>query len=599
MLEKLGTLKRTHMCIDTATAKIGDKVTLMGWVNKRRDFGQLVFIVLRDRTGIVQTFVNEADVDKNLYEKVKNLRSEYVVGLTGTVIERTQENINKKMETGEIEIKISSLKVLSKAEIPPFQVADKGVSEELRMRYRYIDLRREEMQKTFILRHKVMNIVREFLTKEGCIEVETPILNKSTPEGARDYLVPSRVNNGAFYALPQSPQMFKQLLMIAGFDRYFQIVKCFRDEDLRADRQPEFTQIDIEMSFVDEEDIMEINERLLKNIFKKALGIELENSIPRMKYKESMERFGVDKPDLRYDMELVNITDTVKNSDFIVFENAIKNGGSVRGINIVGGNGHFSRKKIDKLVDFVKDYKAKGLAWINITDTGENKTTISKFFDNDKIEEIKEKFNAKNGDLILLCADKDKIVFDALGNLRVEVAKILKLPNKNSYKPVWITDFPLFEFDEDDNRYYAMHHPFTHPKDEHIDKLDNDRGNVIAKAYDLVINGYEVGGGSIRISNNEIQEKMFNALGFTKEELEAEFGFFLEAFKYGVPPHGGMAWGFDRLVMILSKIDSIRDVIAFPKTKEASCILTNTPSKVSNQQLKELGLLLDNKEDKK
>ncbi len=592
-------LKRTHMCTEVGVNQVGDEVTLMGWVNKRRDFGQLVFIVLRDKTGIIQSYVNENDGAKELYESVKNLRGEYVVGIKGVVVKRDAQNINKDMKTGEIEIEIKELEVFSEAKVPPFQVADTGVNEELRMKYRYVDLKREKMQNILFTRHKVMTVVREFLTKEGCTEVETPMLTKSTPEGARDYVVPSRVSNGEFYALPQSPQLFKQMLMLSGIDRYFQIVKCFRDEDLRADRQPEFTQIDMEMSFVDEEDVMEVNERLLKKVFKEVLNFEFEDKIQRMTYKDAMETYGVDKPDLRYGMKLVDVTEVVKGSEFVVFENAIKEGGSVRGIKIENGNKHFSRKKIDALVKFVKDYRAKGLAWINITEDGENKTTISKFFDNEKIEEIKKSFDAKNGDLILLCADKNDVVFDALGNLRVEVAKILGLANGEKYKALWITDFPMFEFDEEDNRYYAKHHPFTHPKDDHIEKLENDKENAIAKAYDLVVNGYEVGGGSIRISNEDVQMKMFKALGFTEEEIKEEFGFFVEAFSYGAPPHGGMAWGLDRLIMILTNTESIRDVIAFPKTKDASCLITSAPNKVEKNQLVELGIEITKTEEDK
>ncbi len=592
-------LKRTHMCTEVGINQVGDEVTLMGWVNKRRDFGQLVFIVLRDKTGIIQSYVNENDVTKELYESVKNLRGEYVVGIKGVVVKRDAQNINKDMKTGKIEIEIKELEVFSEAKVGPFQVADTGVNEELRMKYRYVDLKREKMQNILFTRHKVMTVVREFLTKEGCTEVETPMLTKSTPEGARDYVVPSRVSNGEFYALPQSPQLFKQMLMLSGIDRYFQIVKCFRDEDLRADRQPEFTQIDMEMSFVDEEDVMEVNERLLKKVFKEVLNFDFEDKIQRMKYKDAMETYGVDKPDLRYGMKLVDVTEVVKGSEFVVFENAIKEGGSVRGIKIENGNKHFSRKKIDALVKFVKDYRAKGLAWINITEDGENKTTISKFFDNEKIEEIKKSFDAKNGDLILLCADKNDVVFDALGNLRVEVAKILGLANGEEYKALWITDFPMFEFDEEDNRYYAKHHPFTHPKDDHIEKLENDKENAIAKAYDLVVNGYEVGGGSIRISNEDVQMKMFKALGFTEEEIKEEFGFFVEAFSYGAPPHGGMAWGLDRLIMILTNTESIRDVIAFPKTKDASCLITSAPNKVEKDQLVELGIEITKTEEDK
>lgn len=589
-MESLNGLKRTHMCAEVKEHLINETVTVMGWVNKRRDLGQLIFITLRDKTGIVQAFVNENDVTTEFYEKAKSVRGEYVLAITGKVIARTDNNINENMETGKIEIEAKEIKILSTAEVPPFQVADQGVNEELRMKYRYIDLRRPEMQKKFFIRHKIANITRNFLSDNGFTEVETPMLTKSTPEGARDYLVASRLQEGGFYALPQSPQLFKQLLMVSGFDRYFQIVKCFRDEDLRADRQPEFTQIDMEMSFVEQDDVMALNEGLLRKLFKEIRNYDVEENILQMTYKEAMNRFGVDKPDLRYGMELVDITNIVKDSEFVVFENAIKDGGSVRGIKIDNGNTHFTRKKIDALVDFSKDFKGKGLAWINITDEGENKSSISKFFDDEKIEEIKKAFGAKNGDLILISADKNSIVYDVLGNLRVEVARILGLANENEFKILWVTDFPLYEYNEDDGRYYAKHHPFTSPKDEDVDFVESDKENARAKAYDLVINGQEVMGGSIRINNPILQEKMFKALGFTEEEAREQFGFFIDAFKYGAPPHGGVAWGLDRLTMILTNTDSIRDVVAFPKTKEASCLLTNAPSQVDSKQLEELKL---------
>ncbi len=598
-MESLSGLKRTHMCAEVTEKLIGETVTVMGWVNKRRDLGQLIFVTLRDKTGIVQAFVNENEVEAEFYEKVKSVRGEYVLAITGVVIARTEKNINENMLTGKIEIEAKDLKILSTSEVPPFQVADTGVNEELRMRYRYIDLRRPELQKKFFIRHKVSNIIRHYYSENGFTEIETPMLTKSTPEGARDYLVASRLQEGGFYALPQSPQLFKQLLMISGFDRYFQIVKCFRDEDLRADRQPEFTQIDMEMSFVDAEEVMEMNEGLLRRVFKEVLDYDIEENIIKMPYKEAMERFGVDKPDLRYGMELTNITDIVKGSEFVVFENAINSGGSVRGIKIENGNKHFSRKKIDSLVEYSKDFKGKGLAWINITEDGENKSTIGKFFDDDKIEEIKSAFNAKNGDLILISADKDNIVFDVLGNLRVEVARILGLVKEDEYKILWVTDFPLFEYDEEDGRFYAKHHPFTAPKDEDLNIIDTDKENARAKAYDLVINGQEVMGGSIRIYNPNVQEKMFKALGFTEEEANEQFGFFIEAFKYGAPPHGGVAWGLDRLIMILTGTDSIRDVVAFPKTKEASCLLTNAPSQVDVKQLLELHLNVIREDGKK
>ncbi len=594
MSESMLGMKRTHYCADVNEEFIGQEVTVMGWVNHNRNFGPFLFITLRDRTGIVQAYFNQEE-NKELFDKASALRGEFVVGISGKVIARTEKNINPALKTGKIEIQVNSLKILSEAEIPPFTPSDVGVKDDLRLKYRYIDLRRAELQKNFFVRHKMAQVVRSFLDKEGYIEVETPVLTKSTPEGARDYLVPSRIYPGNFYALPQSPQLFKQLLMISGFDRYFQITKCFRDEDLRADRQPEFTQIDTELSFVDQDDILEINERLYKEIFKKMLDVEIELPIQRMPYIEAMTRYGIDKPDIRFGMELVNITGIVKNSEFGVFENVINAGGSVQGI-CVKGAASMPRKQIDSLVEFVKDYGAKGLAWINVLEN-EIKTTLSKFFDENRLNEILKAFGAEAGDLVLICADKTETVWDSLGNLRNEIAKRLNLYNPNEYKLLWVTEFPLFEWSEEDNRFYAKHHPFTSPMDEDIDLMDSDPINVRAKAYDLVINGYELGSGSIRIHQREVQEKIFKILGFTPEEINEKFGFIIEAFKYGAPPHGGIAFGFDRLTMIITGCNNIRDVVAFPKVKDASCPMTDTPSSVDEKQLLELGISVCKKEN--
>ncbi|MDR2938770.1 MAG: aspartate--tRNA ligase [Clostridiales bacterium] len=595
MGESMQGLKRTHYCAEVNENNIGQEVVVMGWVSHNRNFGPFLFVTIRDRTGIVQTYFNQEE-NKLLFDKASSTRGEFVVAVRGEVIARTEKNINPNLKTGKIEIRAEELRILSESEVPPFTPSDTGVKDDLRLKYRYIDLRRPELQKNLFLRHKAAQVVRKFFDSEGYIEVETPVLAKSTPEGARDYLVPSRVHPGTFYALPQSPQSFKQLLMVSGFDRYFQITKCFRDEDLRADRQPEFTQIDTELAFVGQEDIFEINERLCKAVFKETLDIDLELPFQRMPYDEAMERFGVDKPDLRFAMELVNITDLVKGSTFGVFENAINAGGSVRGI-CAQGAAAMSRKQIDSLVEFVKGYRAKGLAWINVLEN-ENKTSLSKFFDASAIQNIVNAFGAKAGDLILICADKTEVVFDALGNLRNEVAKRLNLYNPNDFKFIWVTEFPLFEWSEEDNRLYAKHHPFTSPFDEDVELMDTDPMKVRAKAYDLVLNGYEIAGGSIRIHQREVQEKMFKALGFSLEEARGQFGFLLNAFKYGAPPHGGIAYGFDRLVMILAGSSNIRDVIAFPKVKDASDPLTDAPSAVSGKQLEELGLSLIQSQEK-
>jgi len=592
MAESMQGMKRTHMCAEVTEKFAGQRVTVMGWVNKRRNLGQLIFISLRDRSGLVQGVVDENSAEAEVFSKVSHVRGEFVVAFSGEVILRTPGNINEDMETGKIEIAIDEFRILSEAEVPPFQVADKGVKEDLRLKHRYIDLRRPELQKNFILRHNVCKSVRDYLSSLGFLEVETPILTKSTPEGARDYLVPSRVYPGNFYALPQSPQQFKQMLMISGFDKYFQIVKCFRDEDLRADRQPEFTQIDIEMSFVDEEDVIAMNEGLVTTVFKDVGGVEIQMPLPRITFKEAMERYGSDKPDTRFGIELKDITDLVSDMDFAVFKEAVVAGGSVRAIN-ANGCAKYSRKQIDSLVDFVKTYKAKGLVWISISENGDIKSSAGKFFTDEKMNEVIAAVEGKPGDLLLICAGANEVVFDSLGALRCEVAKREELTKDDDYKLLWVTDFPLLEWSEEDDRFYARHHPFTSPKEEDMDKLDSAPGEARAKAYDLVANGYELAGGSIRIYQNEMQSKMFEMLGFTKESAQERFGYFLEAFKYGTPPHGGIAWGLDRLIMLLAGVNAIRDVIAFPKVKDASCPLTDSPGEVEDSQLKELGLSVE------
>lgn len=597
MSEFMTGLKRSCYCGEVSEAMIGKEVTLMGWVSRRRVFSHFSFILLRDRSGIVQIVVDGDNSPEEIINKDKEIRSEYVLAVKGIVQARTEENINEKMATGRVEVAVTELRILSESETPPFQVEERvDVSTELRLKYRYLDLRRPNVAKNIILRHKAAQLVRKFLTDEGFIEIETPMLGKSTPEGARDYLVPSRVHPGSFYGLPQSPQLYKQLLMVSGFDRYFQIAKCFRDEDLRADRQPEFTQIDMELSFVDEEDIMDINERLIKYVFKELKGIDVPTPFQRMPWIEAMERFGSDKPDVRFGMELKNITDIVNGSDFGVFQNAIDAGGSVRGIN-AEGLCSLPRKQLDKLVDLAKTYGAKGLAWIIVNEDG-YKSTISKFFDDSKLAEIAACFEAKPGDLILICADKNKVVFDALGALRLDCAKRLDLLKDDEYRFLWVTEFPMLEYSEEEQRYVAVHHPFTAPMDEDLQYLDSDPGRVRAKAYDMVLNGCELGGGSIRIHQQDIQNEMFKLLGFTKEDAQDRFGFLLDAFKYGAPPHGGLAFGFDRLIMLMTGAESIRDVIAFPKVKDASCLLTNAPDVVDQKQLDELGIaVVENKEE--
>ncbi len=589
MAEDMRGLKRTHRCGELSAAEIGETVTLMGWVQKVRNKGSLIFVDMRDRSGIIQVVFDEAKVDVALLEKAAKLRSEFVIAVVGTVQKRAGA-VNENLATGEIEIIPDELRILAESETPPFPIEENSkTKEEVRLKYRYLDLRRPDLQRNLMLRSQVAAVTRQFLTEEGFLEIETPDLIGSTPEGARDYLVPSRVHQGHFYALPQSPQLFKQLLMCAGYDRYFQLAKCFRDEDLRADRQPEFTQIDMELSFVDVDDVIDVNERLLQRLFKEVLDVDVQIPIERITWQESMDRFGTDRPDMRFGMELQDVTEVVKDCGFAVFQNAIAEGGSVRGIN-VKGEGGMSRKKIDKLVELAKDSGAKGLAYLAIQDDGEIKSSFSKFMTEEEIQALIQAMDGENGDLLLFAADKDQVVWDVLSNLRLELAKQLDLLDKNEYRFVWITEFPLLEWSDEENRYMAMHHPFTMPMEEDWGMIDTDPGAVRAKAYDIVLNGNEIGGGSVRISDPEIQTKMFEVLGFTPEQAQEQFGFLLTAFKYGVPPHAGLAYGLDRLVMLMAKADSIRDVIAFPKIKDASDPMTEAPTKVSQKQLDELGL---------
>ena len=592
MAESMKGLKRTHRCAEVTKAEIGSTVTLMGWVQKSRNKGGIVFVDLRDRSGIMQIIFENGDIDAEEFEKAGKLRSEFVIAVTGHV-EARSGSVNENLATGEIEIRANSLRVLSESETPPFPIEENSKTrEEVRLKYRYLDLRRPDLQKNLILRSKVAVLVRQFLADEGFLEIETPILNKSTPEGARDYLVPSRIHPGSFYALPQSPQIFKQLLMCSGYDRYFQIAKCFRDEDLRADRQPEFTQIDMELSFVDVDDVIDVNERMLAHLFKEVLGVEVQLPIQRMTWKEAMNRFGSDKPDLRFGMELTDVSDVVKDCEFVVFKSALEMGGSVRGIN-AKGQGSMPRKKIDKLVEFAKGYGAKGLAYIAIHEDGTLKSSFSKFMKEEEMKALVEKMQGEAGDLLLFAADKTKLVWDILGALRLEMARQMDLLDKNEYRFVWITEFPLLEWSEEENRFTAMHHPFTMPMEEDLHLIDSDPGAVRAKAYDIVLNGNEIGGGSVRIHQNDIQEKMFEVLGFTREQAYNQFGFLLNAFKYGVPPHAGLAYGLDRMVMLMAKEDSIREVIAFPKVKDASCLMSESPNVVDEKQLKELCIKVD------
>lgn len=596
MAESMKGMKRTHRCSEVSTANIGETVTLMGWVQKNRNKGGIIFVDLRDRSGIMQLIFENGSISEEGFAKAAKIRSEYVIAVTG-VVEARSGAVNPNLKTGEIELRVNDLRILSESDTPPFPIEENSKTrEEVRLKYRYLDLRRPDLQKNLMLRSQVANMIRQFMMGEGFLEIETPTLCKSTPEGARDYLVPSRVHPGSFYALPQSPQLFKQLLMCSGYDRYIQIARCYRDEDLRADRQPEFTQVDMELSFVDVDDVIDVNERLLAYLFKQVLDVEIQLPIQRMTWKEAMNRYGSDKPDLRFGMELVDVSDLVKNSEFVVFKNALEAGGSVRGIN-AKGQGGMPRKKIDKLVEFVKGYGAKGLAYIAIQEDGSVKSSFSKFMTEEECAALKQAMQAENGDLLLFAADKTKLVLDILGALRLELARQMELLDNSEYRFVWITEFPLLEWSEEENRFMAMHHPFTMPMEEDLCYLDSDPGAVRAKAYDIVLNGNEIGGGSVRIHQNDIQEKMFETLGFTKEQAHEQFGFLLDAFRYGVPPHAGLAYGLDRLVMLMAKQDNIRDVIAFPKVKDASCLMTEAPSVVDIKQLDELGIAVVDSED--
>ena len=589
MAESMQGLKRTHRCGELSAVNVGETVTIMGWVQKNRNKGGLVFTDIRDRSGIIQVVCEEGKTDAAIIEKAASLRSEYVVAIVGKV-ERRSGAVNDKITTGEIEVVPSELRILSEAQTPPFPIEENSkTKEEIRLKYRYLDLRRPDLQRNLKMKSQVMTLTRQFFSEEGFLEVETPMLGKTTPEGARDYLVPSRIHPGSFYGLPQSPQLYKQLLMCSGVDRYIQIARCFRDEDLRADRQPEFTQIDMELSFVDVDDVIEVNEKYLKKLFKEVLDVDVQLPIQRMTWQEAMDRFGSDKPDLRFGMELVNVSEVVKDCGFGVFTGALENGGSVRGIN-AKGQGSMPRKKIDKLTAFVKDYGAKGLAYVAIQEDGTVKSSFAKFMTDGQMQALISAMNGEAGDLLLFAADKNKVVWDSLGALRVELAKQLELLDKNEYRFVWITEFPLLEWSEEQNRFVAMHHPFTMPMEEDIQYIESDPGRVRAKAYDIVLNGNEIGGGSVRIFQDDIQEMMFKALGFTTEQAYSQFGFLLDAFKYGVPPHAGLAYGLDRLVMLMAKQDSIRDVIAFPKIKDASCLMTEAPTPASEKQLEELSL---------
>ena len=596
MAESMKGLKRSHRCTEVSNKNIGQTVTVMGWVQKRRNLGSLIFIDLRDRSGLLQVVFDVDKAGQDNFEKAGTLRSEYVVAITGEVAAR-EGAVNPNMQTGDIEIKAQDLRILSESLTPPFPIED-GINtkDELRLKYRYLDLRRPELQKNMMLRSRLTTLVRQFLSEEGFLEIETPTLCKSTPEGARDYLVPSRVHPGSFYALPQSPQLYKQLLMCSGYDRYFQIARCYRDEDLRADRQPEFTQIDMELSFVDIDDVIDYNERMLAFLFKECIGVDVPLPIQRMTWQEAMDRFGSDKPDVRFGMELKDISDVVADSEFAVFKGALANGGTVRGIN-AKGQGAMPRKKIDALVDFAKGYGAKGLAYLSINPDGTYKSSFAKFMKPEELDGIVARLEGEPGDLLLFAADKKSLVWNVLGALRLELAKQLDLLKKDEYKFLWITEFPLLEYSEEEDRFVAMHHPFTMPMEEDLPYLESDPGRVRAKAYDITLNGNEIGGGSIRIYQSDVQERMFEALGFTKESAHERFGFLLDAFQYGVPPHGGLAYGLDRLVMLMAQVDSIRDVIAFPKVKDASCLMTQAPGLVDDKQLEELSIAVVSQEE--
>lgn len=595
MSESIQGLKRTHRCAEVSSGNIGETVTVMGWAQRRRNLGALIFVDLRDRSGLLQIVFDENSVGSGGFAKAATIRNEFVLAVTGTAQKR-EAAVNEHLKTGDIELIAKEIRILSESETPPFPIEeDSQTKDELRLKYRYLDLRRPDLQRNMMLRSKVAYLMREFMAKEGFLEIETPILCKSTPEGARDYLVPSRIHAGKFYALPQSPQLYKQLLMCSGYDRYFQIAKCFRDEDLRADRQPEFTQADMELSFVDMDDVIDVNERLLKYVFQEAAGVELTLPFPRMPWQEAMDRFGSDKPDTRFGMELTDVSTVVKDCGFGVFTGALNEGGSVRGIN-VKGCGAMPRKKIDKLAEFAKGCGAKGLAYLVINEDGSYKSSFAKFMTESELSGLVSAMDGKAGDLLLFAADKNKIVWNVLGALRLMMAKELGLLDESKFHFLWITDFPLFEWSEEENRYMAMHHPFTMPKEEDLDKIDVNPAAVRAEAYDIVLNGTELGGGSVRIHQNDIQEKMFQALGFSKESAYEQFGFLLDAFRYGVPPHAGLAYGLDRMVMHLARTDSIRDVIAFPKVKDASCLMTEAPGEVEAAQLQELSLNIKTQE---
>ena len=589
MAESMVGIKRSHRCTEVTTANIGQDVTVMGWVQKSRNKGGIIFVDLRDRSGILQIIFEESDCGAENFAKAEKLRSEFVIAVTGRVESRSGA-VNQNLATGAIEVRAKSMRVLSESETPPFPIEENSkTKEELRLKYRFLDLRRPDLQRNMMVRSRVATLTRAFLADEGFLEIETPTLIKSTPEGARDYLVPSRVHPGSFYALPQSPQLFKQLLMCSGYDRYFQIARCYRDEDLRADRQPEFTQIDMELSFVDVDEVLDVNERLLQKLFKEICDYDLPLPLPRMTWQEAMDRFGSDKPDLRFGMELQNVSEVVKGCEFAVFKNALESGGSVRGIN-AEGQGHMPRKKIDALVEYAKGFGAKGLAYVAINEDGSLKSSFAKFMTEEEMGALVAAMGGKPGDLLLFAADRNKVVYDVLGNLRLELARQLDLLKKDDFKFLWVTEFPLLEYSEEEGRFMAMHHPFTMPMDEDLQYIDSDPGRVRAKAYDIVLNGVEMGGGSVRIHQGDVQSKMFEVLGFTPERANDQFGFLLEAFKYGVPPHAGLAYGFDRMVMLMVGADSIRDVIAFPKVKDASCLMTEAPTPVDPAQLKELGI---------
>ena len=591
MAESMRGLHRSHRCTEVSNANIGETVTVMGWVQKRRNLGSLIFIDLRDRSGILQLVFNEETVGAEGYAKAESLRSEFVIAVTGKV-EKRSAAVNENLKTGDIEIIATDIRVLSESQTPPFAIEENSpTKEDIRLKYRYLDLRRPDIQSKLMLRSKVLRLMRDFMADEGFLEIETPILCKSTPEGARDYLVPSRVHQGNFYALPQSPQIFKQLLMASGYDRYFQIARCFRDEDLRADRQPEFTQADMELSFVDIEDVIDVNERLLKYIFKEAIGVDVPVPFPRMPYQEAMDRYGSDKPDTRFGMELVDVSEVVKGTEFVVFKGALEAGGTVRGIN-VEGQGAMPRKKIDKLVEFAKGYGAKGLAYVCINEDGTYKSSFAKFMSEEEMDALVAAMNGKPGDLLLFAADNKHLVWSVLGALRLEMGKELGLMDENKWNFLWVTEFPLFEWSEEEGRFMSMHHPFTMPMEEDLHLLDTDLGAVRSKAYDCVLNGTELGGGSVRIHQSDIQEKMFELLGFTQERAHEQFGFLLDAFSYGVPPHAGLAYGVDRIIMHMSHTDNIREVIAFPKVKDASCMMSKAPGTVDEKQLEELGIAI-------